>query len=435
MKRRNGEGKEQAQPTFNGQRTTDNSMISPELEKRMREAGPRKGRGPMLLCALLIAVGVASFLVGVLGSRPERAWQAYLINFVFWSGIAFGAIMFSAVLTIVDARWGRPLKRLAEGFVAFTPVACALFWVLYFGKDYLFPWVHDPPPAKAAWLNAGFLFLRDGIGLILLTAVGLAIVYRSSRMDRGTNSMGDSDRTQGVENSVRTQKVLAPIYGVLYAFVLSLLAFDLIMSLDPHWFSTLFGVWYFIGSFYAALAAIVIMAILGVRTMGMGPFVKPLQFLSLGQLLLGFCLITGDFFFTQVLIMWYGNLPEETHYVITRMRGEPWYALSWIIPLFCYVIPFGVLISRKIKMRAVPMAVLSVMVLTGIWLERWILVAPSVWKEKSLPLGIPELLITAGFAGLVFLCVHWFLSRFPVLPWGDPLFLEAVSTSENRQQR
>lgn len=411
-------------------------MISPDLQTKMEQAGLRNGRTAMLVGAALCAIGAAAFLIGALGSSPARAWQTYLINFMFWAGLAFGAVMFSALLTITEARWGRPLKRLAEGFAAFTPVVCALFWVLYLGREHLFGWIHVPPPEKAAWLNVGFLFIRDGIALILLTAVGLAIVYHSTRMDGGRNPGPESGPRdpQKTERSIRAQRILSPIYGILYAFGLSLLAFDLVMSLDPHWYSTLFGVWYFIGSFYTSLATLVILAVFGIRTMGMEPFVKPLQLLSLGQLLLGFCLITGDFFFTQILIMWYGNLPEETHYVILRMRENPWQVLSWAVLLFCYAVPFGVLISRKVKMRAVPMVALSVIILMGIWLERMILVAPALWKEKSLPLGIPEVLITAGFLGLVLLCVPWFFSRYPVLPLGDPLFLEMMGEAGKKER-
>lgn len=411
-------------------------MISPDLTRKMQEAGPPKGRKWLILCAVLILLGAAAFVAGISGSRPERAWEAYLINFVFWIGIAFGGVMFSAVLTITDARWGRPMKRLAESFEAFLPVACVLFWVLYFGREHIFDWIHNPVPEKASWLNVGFLFIRDGAALILLTAVGMAIVYHSVRMDSFGPAGGDREEAavKRVENtSTRAQKILSPIYGILYAFVLTLIAFDLIMSLEPHWYSTLFGAWYFMGCFYTGLAAVILLMVYGSRVMGLGPFVRPVQFLSIGQLLLGFCLITGDFFFTQILIIWYANMPEETGYVLTRMREHPWSVLAWVVLFSCYIVPFGVLLSRRIKMRIVPMVLLSVLILTGVWLERMLLVAPALWKEGTLPLGVQEILITAGFAGLVFLCVHLFLRRFPALPLRDPMFLEMIRETENEK--
>jgi len=392
----------------------------------MEEAGPGKRSGWMLACILLILLGAAAFLAGIFGSHPERAWQAYLVNFMFWIGVAFGAVMFSAVLTLTDARWGRPMKRLAESMGAFLPVACVLFWVLYFGREHIFHWIHEPLPAKAAWLNVPFLFVRDGAGLILLTLVGLGLIYHSIRMDRRSED-GGHPAGSSEDASTRAQKILSPLYGVLYAFILTVLAFDLIMSLEPHWYSTLFGVWYFMGSFYTGLAALILLLAVGVRSMGMEPFVKRRQYLGLGQLLLGFCLITGDFFFTHLLIMWYGNLPEESVYVLTRMRQAPWPPLTLIALLACYAVPFGVLLSRRIKLKTIPMVLLAIVILTGIWLERMMLIAPALWKGENLPLGIPEVLITGGFAGLLFLCVLLFLARFPVLPLKDPMFLEVVA--------
>jgi len=368
---------------------------------------------------VLIFAGTLAFVLGITGESPERAWQVYLVNFMFWIGIAFGAVMFSAVLTITDARWGRPMKRLAESMGGFLPIACILFWVLYFGREHLFHWIHEPLPEKASWLNVHFLFLRDGVGLILLTVVGRRLVYHSIKGDLEAGQSAESD-------SARAQRRLSPVYGVLYAFILTMLAFDLIMSLEPHWYSTLFGVWYFIGSFYTGLAALIILLAVGVRHMGMDPFVKGRQRLGLGQLLLGFCLITGDFFFTQLLIIWYGNLPEETVYVLTRMRVGPWPLLSLAVLLACYAIPFAVLLSRRVKMKTRPMVLLAVVILVGIWLERLMLVAPAVWKGDGLPLGIPEVLITAGFGSTVFLCVVLFLRKYPVLPRNDPMFLEVV---------
>ena len=180
-------------------------------------------------------LGGAAFLFGVAGSQPERAWEAYLVNFVFWTGLAAGAVLFSAVLTITHAYWGRPLKRLAEALGAFLPVAFLLFLVLYPGRDRIFPWIGHPLPGKAAWLNADFLFLRDGVGLLALTAAALAILFLSVRRDvrmmaRGAAEPLEESREEREETAA---VVSANIYGILYAVVLSLLAFDLIMSLSP----------------------------------------------------------------------------------------------------------------------------------------------------------------------------------------------------------
>ena len=101
-----------------------------------------------MVSLLLAFIGGAAFWIGVSGSQAERAWQVFLVNYLFWSGLAFGTVLFSAALIMTNARWGRPLKRLAEAPAAFLPVAFLLFWVLFLGREQLFPWIHEPLPAK-----------------------------------------------------------------------------------------------------------------------------------------------------------------------------------------------------------------------------------------------------------------------------------------------
>jgi Ni/Fe-hydrogenase subunit HybB-like protein len=407
-----------------------------ETFDRMINTGPRDGqRWLFILLSLLALAGAAAFIEGVSGEQAKRAWQAYLVNYVFWTGLCFGSLLFSSVLVMTSARWGRSLKRLAEAFGAFLPVAFVLFWVLYFGRNEIFPWIHEPIPEKATWLNVNFLFARDGVGLLALTVVGLGIMYHSVQADRkfmaarqeigGTGTAGTDGR------HFRAQSILSPLYGVLYAFILSLVAYDLVMSLDPHWYSTLFGAYFFVGSFYMGLAALFLLAIFSLKTMNLQGFIQSLQFHDLGKLLFGFCLLTGDFFFAQLFVIWYGNLPEETTYIILRVRQAPWQTLSWTVLIACFAIPFVVLLNRRIKMKPFPMAVLSIIILIGMWLERLLLVAPSLWKGPHLPLGWMELLITLGFFGLTSLCIIGFLRKFPVLPVSDPLFHESLKKAED----
>ncbi|MEW6667777.1 MAG: hypothetical protein AB1512_21420 [Thermodesulfobacteriota bacterium] len=407
-------------------------MSERERSVQGRAAGFTIGRAWFLLFSLMILAGAATFLVGISGAHSLRAWQAYLTNYVFWTGLACGTFLFSPLLTMTGARWGRPLKRIAEAPGAFLPAAFILFWVLYLGKEEIFPWIREPVPEKAVWLNAGFMFAREGIGILALAAVGMAILIHSVKgdlkMPLGPGDSGEAQRPQGHDVHFRAQGILSPIYGVLYGFILTLFAFDLIMSLDPHWYSTLFGAYFFTGSFYSGLAALVILAVIAVRRMGIGDIVSPKQFHDLGKLLLGFCLLTGDFFYAQFLVIWYGNIPEETRYVVLRVNQPPWEPLAWLVLVTAFGIPFAVLLSRRVKMKPIPMLVLSTLILLAMWLERFLLVAPSLWKGRAIPLGWMDLVITAGFFGLVALCTLGFLRRFPVLPVSDPLFQELLRT-------
>jgi hypothetical protein len=234
----------------------------------------------------------------------------------------------------------------------------------------------------------------------------------------------------------RAQRVLSPLMGIAYAFVLSLLAFDLIMSLDPHWYSTLFGAYYFMGSFYSGLSALYLLSQIFQRFSGSGELIRahlhPHHIHDLGKLVFAFCLFTGYLFYVQFLVIWYGNLPEETRYVILRVRFTPWEPVAWTILALIFIVPFLGLLRRKNKMNPAVILFLSGSILVGMWLERFILVAPSIWKGEELPLGLMEVLISAGFLGLLALSLTAFLRRVPFFPLSDPLFRKSVEYHEEK---
>ena len=151
----------------------------------------RRISGPVLgVCALFVLVGLGTFLVQLGGKHPERAWHAYHINFLLWSAIAQGGLLFSIVMHLVKAKWSQPMQSLAESFAAFFPLSFVLFILLFLGREYLFPWLHHEH-GKEVWLNLPFLFSRDLIGLLLLYGLGLAYLYYALRIKL------DPEQTQG----------------------------------------------------------------------------------------------------------------------------------------------------------------------------------------------------------------------------------------------
>jgi len=393
----------------------------------------------IIIFSLSALTGLLAFLWGVTGPASLRVWQAYLINFVYWTGLSFGAVLFVAVLNMTNAVWGRPLKRLAEALGTFLPASFFLFWVLYFGKDEIFPWIQDPIPEKQSWLNPGFLFARNGIGLFLLTVFSLTLIYYSVKGDKKAVNLStgapEGASTPEPEEAFcwKAQRALSPVIGILYAFVLSLLAFDLIMSLDPHWYSTLFGAYYFMGSFYLALAALYFLSFLGRTAFGLKEIIHPHHLHDLGKLVFAFCIFTGYLFYVQFLVIWYGNLPEETRYVILRVKLTPWEPLAWIVLATTFIIPFLLLLRRKIKMAPLPMMIVSGIILAGMWMERFLLIAPSIWEGEGIPLGFLEVLITGGFVGIMGLGMILFLGRVPLIPISDPLFRKALEPHEEKE--
>jgi hypothetical protein len=395
---------------------------------------PRFLRVVFALCA---AAGALAFILAASGNEPLRAWQTYLVNFLFWTGMGFGAVLFVAVLNITGARWGRPLKRLAEAFAAFLPVTFILFWVLYLGRAEVFYWVRQPNPQKAAWLNTPFLFIRDGAALLFMTLLALALVFYSVKGDLHWSERKGAGATAGEQEAEwaaawRKQQLLSPALIIALAFLLSLIGFDLVMSLDPSWYSTLFGGYFFIGCFYTGIAALYLLSILVARTESFKSYLRPRQLHDLGKLTMAFCIFTGYLFFAQFLTIWYGNLPEETQYVILRVKLTPWEPLAWMVLFMVFLGPFFFFLSRRAKVKRVPVIVVSVVIMMGMWLERFILVVPSLWKHGGIPVGVTEVLVTAGFFGLMGLSITAFLQRVPLLPISDPLFRELQEKTQER---
>jgi hypothetical protein len=378
---------------------------------------------PVLMVSLaLIALGLIVFLIQVAGSDPRRAWQAYLINFLLFSAIAQGGFLFSTVMHLTRARWSRSMAGVAEAFAGFFPVSFVLFLLLFFGRDHLFPWLHADLHGKEVWLNLPFLMTRNAVGLLLLYGFGFAYLYYAIgvKRDAGTPPADDPEFPDRVKGDATKKRARMTLFGILYtlsfAVVLSLSGYDLVMSLDPHWYSTLFGAYTFVKAFFAGLAGIIILAaflkLRGVTSLDL----QPAHFHDVGKLFFGFCLVWADFFYCQLVVIWYGNIPEESAYVITRVMASPYNPLAWGVFLAGFVFPFFILLNRKIKTRPLAMIFLCGMVLIAIWLEHLLLVGPALFPHgTALPLGITDGIISLGFLGLMILAVMSFLNRFPEL--------------------
>ncbi len=317
-----------------------------------------------------------------------------------------------------------------------------MLWVLYPGRETIFPWIREPVLEKSYWLNTGFLFIRNSIGLILLSALALALIYYSVQGDRRVGSLsGEELKKENIDDAIerrrnspawRRQVHLSPALAILYGLVLSSVGLDLAMSLDPHWYSTLFPAYYFLNSFYIGLAALAVLSALSLNGLGLKLLVRPRYFHDLGKILFGFCMLSGYFFYAQFIVIWYGNIPEETRYLIARFRYSPWEGLAYVILVITFFFPIFILLFRRIKLSPPLLSTVSIVILIGYWLERFILVEPTYWKGQSLPIGIPEVGIAAGFLGLIGLSVIFFLRNVPILPVSDPLFLNFLKREQNR---
>jgi hypothetical protein len=382
------------------------------------------GKSIFVLIAVLLAVGVIAFFIGTLGAHPEHAWQTYLINFLFWSAIAQGAVLFSAVMHMTNARWSGPLAGLSEAFTAFFPLSFALFLLLFLGRAHIFPWLHEDLHGKEIWLNIPFLFWRDFLGLLILYLLGFAYLYNAlqlkydpSQSNSGIRKYIYSSWKDNRRDTDRIRKKMTRwggLYILAFALVLSLIAFDLIMSMDPHWISTLFGAYHFVKAFYLGLGGLIILASLLYIKKGKATGLTESHFHDIGKLFLAFCLLWADFFYVQLVVIWYGNIPEETYYVITRSMLAPWNVLAWSVFAVSFVLPFFILLNKKVKTKPVFMIVICSVVFIGIWFEHLLLLGPALSHgAQEIQIHLSDGLISLGFLGLMIMALSYFLRVFP----------------------
>jgi len=264
-----------------------------------------KNRRLVIFGTVLIALGVLAFIIQLVGDHPERAWQAYLINFLLWSAIAQGGLLFSVVMNLTNAKWSGPLSHLSETFAAFFPISFGLFLILFLGKSHIFPWQGMALHGKEVWLNVPFLFVRDAVGLLILYGLGFAYLFcslqlKTSRQANGSRLRSFLDQKMGArrdDQQIRKRmSTLSVLYALAFACVLSLVGYDLVMALDPHWVSTLFGAYQFIKAFYVGLGGLIILAAAVYLTKGDSSGLTSTHFHNLGKLFFGFCILWADFF-------------------------------------------------------------------------------------------------------------------------------------------
>jgi len=375
-----------------------------------------------IISAILIGIGLFAFFYGLLGQNPQRAWQAYLINFLMWSGIAQGALLFSTIMHTTRARWSGAMSRAAESFSAFFPISFILFLLLFLGKDHLFPWLHLDLHGKEVWLNLPLLFARDLLGLVILYGFGFAYLYYALGARIGKLPPQGKIHALlhrhwiGVDpgRCRSRQSTFSILYMLAFALVLSLIGYDLVMSMDPHWYSTLFGAYTFVKAFYIGLGGLIILAWLLYLKADNRFGLVPSDFHDVGKLFFAFCLVWADFFYVQLVVIWYGNIPELTGYIIERTATPPWNTLAWIVFSVCFILPFLILLNKKVKTMPRVMIPLCGIVIAGIWLEHLLLLGPELSPDAAaLPLNLADGLISLGFSGLLLAAVAFFLNLFP----------------------
>ncbi len=368
---------------------------------------------------ILMVTGLIVSLAAIVISKPgpARIWANVLLNNQLFLGLSLGAAFFLAVHRIALSGWHTAFQRIPDAMTSFLPVAFILMLLIYFGMHDLFHWSHYEGydkvlEGKKAWLNIPFFFVRMVIyfsGWIALTW----LMKRSSDAFQSSSDLKFHNR----------RKLFAGLFLVFYAITVSASSWDWIMSLDAHWFSTVFGWYVLIGMFVTSLAFMTLLIWL-LNRMGYLKYVRHDHLHDISILLFSFSIFWTYLWFAQFELIWYGHLPEETTYYITRLNEfRPLFFINLGVN---FLVPFFGLIRRRSKRNLGWMAAIAAIMLAGHWLDYWLMIMPAAVGSKA-GIGFLEVFMTLLYVGMFLFIVFRSLSRGTLVAKEDPFLEESLN--------
>jgi len=388
---------------------------------------------PFLYVGVLFAVaGLALFFMKAFGAdeaEAARAWHLFHVNWLFFTGLAGGSVALAAVHRTVYAKWSGVIVRFAEAASAFLPFSIiGLILIFTAGYDHIYGpmehQLHGLAHGKALWLSYGWMFPRLLISLLALTFMAYKFVWNNMKGDfadaaqvaTGERKARYERWSAGYDEASTTHRLhyIAPGYLVVYALAFTFVAFDGIMALQPHWFSNLLGGFYFMGSFLGAHTLLALTMMYGTKHLGVDDLVSPKQRHDLGKLCFGFTVFWAYLMWAQFLVIWYGNMPEETGFVFARLWGH-WMPVGRAVLLGMFIIPFVGLLGVAPKKFPVTLGIFTTISLSALWLERYLLVVPSITTADGPMFGVVELAPTLGLLGCFLLAYALFARTFPMV--------------------
>jgi hypothetical protein len=371
----------------------------------------------------LLVVAAAGLLVTIAGMmfEPARTWPGILLAACYVVGLSAAAGVFIALQYVSNAGWSVAFRRVPEAMAAAFPVGALCMILVLPGVPMIYEWSRAGAAsadhllaAKSGWLNVPFFTARTAFYLLLWGW----LLHRITATSRLQDAAGDLRLTgANKRNSV--------VYIVTFALTFTLASMDWIMSLEPRWYSTIFGIYNFSGVFLNGLAAITILAILLRRSGHFREVLTDLHLLNLGKLIFAFSTFWMYIWFSQYLLIWYANIPEEVTYFVNREQGT-WVVFTVVNVVFNWAIPFVVLLPQWTKKNEGLLLRVCVIVLTGRWIDlSWMILPPFMRQGPEVFLW--EILPMAGVVAVFFYVVFRALSLGNVVPVNDPFLVESLS--------
>ncbi|MGQ8337634.1 hypothetical protein ACUNWD_13885 [Sunxiuqinia sp. A32] len=365
----------------------------------------------------LIVVGVVSLAVGFI-TDPVRAWANYLLNNFYFVSIAIGAAFFVGIQYISQAGWSAAFKRIPEAMAAYIPFAAVFFIVLIFGVHSLYEWSHEEEVLtdhlihhKSPYLNLPFFSIR----IVVFFALWILLTKMMRRVSL------KEDLNGGVEYFRRSEH-LSKIFIFIVAVTFSAFAIDMIMSLEVHWFSTLFAGQMFIAAFLHG-ASIITLIVIILHRYGYLKVLNRSHLHDFTRYIFMLAIVWGYFNFAQFMLIWYGNIPEETQFYAHRSHGI-FQILFYLNIILNWAIPFFFLMPRKNSRSKLVMVPVIILLIIGQYTELYYVIWPATVHESSF--GLIEIGTFLGFAGLFCLVVITYLAKASLVPKNHPYLQESI---------
>lgn len=372
----------------------------------------------------LIALAIVGAITAVVGAAaaPDRLWASWLLVSYYIIGIALAGLCFVAIHYTTGASWSVAVRRVAEALAATLLFAIVLLAIVFIARPQLYSWMNPGSlgsPADTAlafkrfWLSRPFFLERAAVYAFIWTLFALAIRRCSRRQDLD----GDPRWTRA---NVRLSAAFLVVFGVTF----TLASVDWVMSLEPLWFSTIFSVYNFAGLFQSGLAALILVSLWLERRGPLRNVLNDEHLHDLGKLLIAFSIFWVYIWFSQYMLIWYTNIPEETVYFLQRLHGQ-WHVLFLANVAFNWLVPFVLLLRRDAKRRRTTLGLVAGVVLAGRWLDLYLMIFPSVVGEAP-RIGLWEIGLTAGGIGCFGLVLVAILRSAPTVPIADPQLSESL---------
>ncbi|MBI3119757.1 MAG: hypothetical protein HYZ00_13775 [Candidatus Hydrogenedentes bacterium] len=362
-------------------------------------------------------IGAATLALGLFVA-PGRVWAAVLLAGMYLIGLGLGGLFLVAMHYLTAAGWRVVIRRVPEAMVSLLPAGLLAVGAVLVLHPSLYEWIHAETGEligfKGFWLSYGFLLFRA----LLFAAVWLGFAAVMLGHSRLQDFDGDVDHT-------RRNVAVSAAFAVCFALSYWLANVDWVMSLEPHWFSTIFGVYNFTGLFAGSLACTILVAHWLRQQPLLRAIIRDDHMHDLGKLLLGACTLWAYIWFSQYMLIWYANIPEETVYYVQRQAGA-WHPLFLMNPILNWVIPFFVLLPRGCKRSGSVLTRVAFVVLVGHWLDLYLMIFPSVSPDAP-SFGLWEAGIALGAAGVIGALVLRALGRAALVPLKDPYLQESLN--------